>query len=82
MHVKKSKKLMKVVSIDGENLLNGLRNSNKIFRKDMTYYNVKSYKKPELYSLSLSRIYIFRKTTAGKGKNSTHLKIKLADLSN
>ena len=39
---------MKIVSIEEENLLNSLRNVNAIFRKDMTYDNVKSHKKTGL----------------------------------
>ena len=57
---------MKVVNIDGENLLNGLRNYNNIFKKDGTYYKVKRHKKPGLHSLS--RIYIFEKITEDKGE--------------
>ena len=34
------KKLMKTVNIDGENLLNDLRNFNKSFRKDVNHDNV------------------------------------------
>ena len=52
---------MKVVNIDGENLLNGLRNY-----KDGTYYKVKRHKKPGLHSLS--RIYISEKITEDKGE--------------
>ena len=44
-------------------LLNDLRNFINIFRKDVSYDNVKSYKKPGLHPLS--RRYIFRKTTEG-----------------
>ena len=46
---------MKIVNIDGEKslyLLNDLRNFNKIFRKDVTYDNIKSYKRPGLPPLS------------------------------
>ena len=46
--VKKSEKLMKIVNIDGRKssyLLNDLRNFNEIFRKDMTYDDIKSHKK-------------------------------------
>ena len=43
---------MKIVNIEGENphLLNEFRNFNKIFRKDVTYDNMKSHKKPEKHS--------------------------------
>ena len=36
---------MKIVIIDGENLLNNLKNFNEIFRKDVTYDNIESPKK-------------------------------------
>ena len=42
-------------------LLNDLRNFNEIFRKDVTYDNIKSHKKLELHTLS--RRYIFGKIT-------------------
>ena len=41
--------------------MNNLRNFNEIFRKDMAYDNIKSYKKPEFQSLC--RKHIFGKTT-------------------
>ena len=34
-----------MVSIDGENLLNNLRNFNEMFRKDVDYDNIKSHRK-------------------------------------
>ena len=43
--------------------LNDLSNVNKIFRKYMTYDNIKCYKKLGFHSLS--RRHIFRKTTGG-----------------
>ena len=46
-----------------KNLLNNLRNSNETFRKDVTYYNIKSHKKAGLHTLP--RRYIFGKTTGG-----------------
>ena len=36
---------MKIVIIDGENLLKNLKNFNEIFRKDVTYDNIESPKK-------------------------------------
>ena len=39
-NVKKSEKSMKIVSIDGENLLNDSGNFNEIFRKDVIYDNI------------------------------------------
>ena len=39
-----------------------MRNSNEIFRKDVSCYNIKSHKKPLIRHLF--RRYIFRKTTA------------------
>ena len=56
---------MKITNIDRK-LLHDLRNFNEIFRKDVTYDNIKSYKKPEFHLLF--RSCIFRKTTGdGKG---------------
>ena len=55
---------MKIVNIDGGKssyLLKDLRNFNKMFRKDVTYDNIKSHKKKELHPLS--RRYIYGKTT-------------------
>ena len=45
--------------------LEGLRDYNEIFRKDVTYDNIKSYQKPGLHLLSEKHIY--RKTTGGGG---------------
>ena len=42
-------------------LLNNLRNFNEVFRKGVTYDNIKSYKKPEFHPLFIR--YIFGKTT-------------------
>ena len=44
--------------------MNDLRNSNEIFRKSVTYDNIKSHKKLE--SHPLFRRYIFQKTTEEK----------------
>ena len=44
--------MKKTVNIDGENLHIDLRNFNEIFRKDVTYDNIKSHKKPR-FPLSL-----------------------------
>ena len=56
---KNSKKLIKIVNTDGENLhfllLNNLRNSNEIFREAVTSDNVKN--KINRDSLSLQKIY-------------------------
>ena len=41
-----------------------MRNFNGIFRKDVTYDNIKSYKKAGFHPLF--RRYIFRKTTGGQ----------------
>ena len=49
---------MKMVNFEEENLID-LRNFNEIFRKDVTYDNIKIYKIAELHSLS--RKYIFEK---------------------
>ena len=49
-------------------LLNDQRNFNKIFRKDVTYGNIKSHKKPGVHPLS--RRYIFEKTI-GRGVKLT-----------
>ena len=50
---------MKIVNIDGENLylLSDLRNFNDIFRKDVTYDNIKIKKKQGLI-LSLEDIFL------------------------
>ena len=42
-----------------------MRNFNEIFRKDMTYDNIKSHKKPGFNPLC--RRYIFRKAAGGGG---------------
>ena len=44
--------MIKIVNIDGENLLNNLRNFNGIFRIDVAYDNTKSHKKTGLHPLS------------------------------
>ena len=56
---------MKIANINKRSsyLLNDLRNLNEIFRKDMTYGNIKSLKKQRFYPLF--RRYIFGKTTVG-----------------
>ena len=46
---------MKIVNIDGENL--HLRNFNEIFRKDVTYNNIKSHKN-EGFTLSLEDTFL------------------------
>ena len=51
---------MKIANTDREGLLNDLKNFNEIFRKDVTYDNIKNHKKPGFYSLF--RRYIFGKT--------------------
>ena len=64
-NVKKSKKSMKTANIDRKKsswLLNELRIFNQIFRKGVTYDNIKNHKKPVFNPLF--RRYIFRKTTA------------------
>ena len=57
---------MKIANIEQRNssyLLNNLRNFNEIFRKDVTYDNIKSHKNPGFHPLF--RRCIFRKTTRG-----------------
>ena len=56
---------MKIVNIDGENLylLRDLRNFNDIFRKDVTYDNIKIKKKTGPHPLF--KRYIFGKTGGG-----------------
>ena len=56
---------MKIINADEENLeeLNKLRNFNEIFRKDVTYDDIKSNKKSGLNLLS--RRHVFGKTTGG-----------------
>ena len=46
-----------------------MRNFNEIFRKDGTYDNIKSHKKSEEASPSLSRRYIFGKTEERRGSH-------------
>ena len=46
-----------------------LRNCNKNFMRDVTFDNIKSHKKPGLHTLS--RRYIFGKTTGGGGVKLT-----------
>ena len=43
--------------------MNGLRNYNEIFKKDVTFDNVKNHKKPGLHLFSEK--HIFGKTTGG-----------------
>ena len=53
-NVKKSKKMMKIANIEQRNssyLLNGWGNFNEIFRKVVTYDNIKSYKNPGFHPL-------------------------------
>ena len=51
---------MKIVTIDKKSsyALNDVRDLNKIFRKDMAYDNVKSYKKAGFHPLSRSYIFV------------------------
>ena len=51
---KQSEKLMKIVNIEERTsyLLNEYRNLNEIFRKDVTYDNIKSHTKTGLQSFS------------------------------
>ena len=54
-NVKSSEKLVRIVNIEGENLQifwKISKNFNENFRKDVTYENIKTCKKPELQSLS------------------------------
>ena len=70
---------MKMNNIDGENLLNDWRNFNEIFRKDVTYDDIKSHKKPRLHPLS--RRYIFGKTTEeGQINPPSRLRVKLPQI--
>ena len=50
---------MKIINIDGENLeeLNKLRNFNEIFRKDVTYDDIKSNKN-QVLTLSLEDMFL------------------------
>ena len=43
-----------------------MKNFNEIFRKDVTYNNIKSHKKSGLHPLS--KRYIFGNTTGGEGQ--------------
>ena len=52
-------------------LLNDLRNFNEIFRKDVTYDNIKSHKKPGGFTLSLEDTY-FEKPQGEGGSNWLH----------
>ena len=51
-----------------------MRNFNDIFKKDMTYDNIKSYKKPVLHPLS--RKYICEKTSGGLKFTSCRFSVK------
>ena len=67
-----SKKLIKIVNFDEENLpifRNNLRNLNIILRKGVTFYNIRSHKNPGLHPFC--RRYIFGKTTGGSNWSST-----------
>ena len=56
---------MEIVYIDGENL-HDLSNFKEIFKKDVTYDNIKSHEKPVLHPLS--RRYILAKTAGEEGQ--------------
>ena len=64
-------KSLKIANIDREILdrifkkIKDLRNFNEIFRKSVTYYNIKSHKKPGFHPLF--RRCVFRKTTGEEG---------------
>ena len=60
---KNPKKWWKITDIDGENLRDW-RNLNEIFRKNVTYDNIRRHKIPGLHALSGR--YIFGKNTGGK----------------
>ena len=51
---------MKIVNIQEENphLLNELRNFNKIFKKDVTYDNIKSHKKAQGFAIYLKKTFL------------------------
>ena len=52
--------MMKIANIEQRNssfLLSDLRNFNEIFRKDVTYDNIKSHKKPGFHPLFSRYIY-------------------------
>ena len=51
-----------------------MRNFNEIFRKDVTYDNIKSHKKTGFHSLF--RRYIFGKTTGGSNRPPAFLRLK------
>ena len=57
--------------------LNNLRNLNEIFRKDVTYDNIKCHKKLEFHPLC--RRYIFRKTT-GEGQIDSPSRFRVKSL--
>ena len=58
--------MMKLVNIEEySHLLNDLRNINEIFRRDVTYDNIKSHKRAGPHHLSEK--YLFEKTT-GEGQ--------------
>ena len=64
--ISKFEKLMKMVRRRKSSyLLNDLRNFNEIFRKDVTYDNIKSHKKPGLHPVPEK--HIFGKITGGGG---------------
>ena len=54
-----------MVSIDGENLLNNLRNFNGMFRKHVDYDNIKSHRKARA-SASIERIHFWKNHTRGQ----------------
>ena len=53
-----------------KNLLTDLRNFNEIFRKDVTYDNIKSLQKTRFRTLSLSlwKVYFWRNQKRGEGQ--------------
>ena len=57
---------MKIVNIREENphLLNELRNFNEIFKKDVTYDNIKSHKKAQGFAIYLKNTFL-EKTQEG-----------------
>ena len=66
-------KLIKIANIDRNNLLNDLRNFKEIFRKDVSFHNIKSRKK-QAFTLSLE-VTFFEKQQC-----SNWLPVKLAVL--
>ena len=60
---------MKIVNIDEEIFisLNNLRNFNEIFRREMTYDNINSHKKPTV-SPSLWKIHFWKNHRGGGGQ--------------